>query len=90
MAGYIHATRFECLYHDPLFDSCSLSVLPDYQRKVIGKNLLNSGEETVKIMDISEIRVNSNVIHEETRQFYESCGYISLKKQIPFMKHVLL
>ena len=44
VAGFIHAEAYELLYKEPGFNILGLAVLPEYQHRGIGKQLLQAVE----------------------------------------------
>ncbi|MGP1530361.1 MAG: N-acetyltransferase family protein [Treponema sp.] len=86
VAGFIHAEPYELLYKEPGFNILGLAVLPEYQRRGIGKQLLQAVETEAAARNYRFIRLNSGEHRTEAHAFYEHCGYTCTKLQKRFIK----
>lgn len=88
LLGYVHAEADQSLYSDPGFNVLALAVLPNQQKKGIGKTLLQGLEEEAKRRGYTFIRLNSADYRTEAHAFYEHVGYSYDKLQKRFIKFI--
>ena len=86
VAGFIHAEAYQLLYNEPGFNILGLAVLPEYQHRGIGKQLLQAVETEAAARNYRFIRLNSGEHRMEAHTFYEHCGYTCTKLQKRFIK----
>ena len=86
VAGFIHAEPYELLYNEPGFNILGLAVLPEYQHRGIGKQLLQAVETEAAARNYRFIRLNSGEQRKKAHAFYEHCGYSCTKLQKRFIK----
>lgn len=86
VAGFIHAEAYQLLYNEPGFNILGLAVLPEYQHRGIGKQLLQAVETEAAARNYRFIRLNSGEHRMEAHAFYEHCGYTCTKLQKRFIK----
>ncbi len=86
VVGFIHAEAYELLYKEPGFNILGLAVLPEYQHRGIGKQLLQAVEAEAAARNYRFIRLNSGEHRKEAHAFYEHCGYNYTKLQKRFIK----
>ena len=86
VAGFIHAEAYELLYKEPGFNILGLAILPEYQHRGIGKQLLQAVEAEAAARNYRFIRLNSGEHCTEAHAFYEHCGYSCTKLQKRFIK----
>ena len=86
VAGFIHAEAYQLLYNKPGFNILGLAVLPEYQHRGIGKQLLQAVEAEAAARNYRFIRLNSGEHRMEAHTFYEHCGYTCTKLQKRFIK----
>lgn len=86
VVGFIHAEVYESLYAEVGLNILGLAVLPEFQGKGIGKQLIHQLEIQAKKNTIAFIRLNSGEQRMEAHQFYENSGYICNKLQKRFIK----
>ena len=86
VAGFIHAEAYQLLYNKPGFNILGLAVLPEYQHRGIGKQLLQAAEAEAAARNYRFIRLNSGEHRMEAHTFYEHCGYTCTKLQKRFIK----
>ena len=86
VVGFIHAEAYELLYKEPGFNILGLAVLPEYQHRGIGKQLLQAVEAEAAARNYRFIRLNSGEHRMEAHAFYEHCGYTCTKLQKRFIK----
>lgn len=86
VVGFMHAEVYESLYSYAGLNILGLAVLPEFQGKGIGKELMNHLELKAKDDSVTFIRLNSADYRVEAHKFYESIGYICDKTQKRFIK----
>jgi GNAT superfamily N-acetyltransferase len=86
--GWIHGFLYLLLVEDLQCFIGGLVVDPKFQRLGVGRGLLRSFEEWAAQQGGRAVRVNSNVIREDARVFYEREGYTLIKQQRAFFKAV--
>ena len=86
VVGFIHAEAYQLLYNEPGFNILGLAVLPEYQHRGIGKQLLQAVETEAAARNYRFIRLNSGEHRMEAHTFYEHCGYTCTKLQKRFIK----
>ena len=84
--GFVHAEVYESLYSYAGLNILGLAVLPEFQSKGIGKELMRHLELNAKNNSIAFIRLNSADYRVEAHKFYESVGYVCDKTQKRFIK----
>ena len=88
VVGFVHAEVYESLYSYAGLNIWGLAVLPEFQGKGIGKELMNHLELKAKDDSVTFIRLNSADYRVEAHKFYESIGYVCDKTQKRFMKRL--
>ena len=88
VVGFVHAEVYESLYSFAGLNILGLAVLPEFQGKGIGKELMNHLELKAKNDSVSFVRLNSADYRVEAHKFYESIGYVCDKTQKRFMKRL--
>jgi acetyltransferase, GNAT family len=88
VVGFVHAEVYESLYSYAGLNILGLAVLPEFQGKGIGKELMNHLELKAKDDSVSFVRLNSADYRVEAHQFYESIGYVCDKTQKRFIKRL--
>lgn len=58
----------------------------DYRGKGMGKNLVKRAEDWAKEMEQRSLRVRTNILREDAPLFYQSLGFVEIKKQRVFDK----
>ena len=86
VVGFVHAEVYESLYSYAGMNILGLAVLPEFQGKGIGKELMNHLELKAKDDSVTFIRLNSADYRVEAHKFYESIGYVCDKTQKRFIK----
>ena len=86
VGGFVHAEVYESLYSFAGLNILGLAVLPEFQGKGIGKELMRHLELNAKNNSIAFIRLNSADYRVEAHKFYESIGYVCDKTQKRFIK----
>ena len=86
VVGFVHAEVYESLYSYAGLNILGLAVLPEFQGKGIGKELMNHLELKAKDDFIPFIRLNSADYRVEAHKFYENIGYVCDKTQKRFIK----
>ena len=86
VVGFVHAEVYESLYSYAGLNILGLAVLPEFQSKGIGKELMRHLELNAKNNSIAFIRLNSADYRVEAHKFYESVGYVCDKTQKRFIK----
>ena len=88
VVGFVHAEVYESLYSYAGLNVLGLAVLPEFQGKGIGKELMHHLEVNAKNDSVSFVRLNSADYRVEAHKFYESIGYICDKTQKRFIKRL--
>ena len=88
VVGFVHAEVYESLYSYAGLNILGLAVLPEFQGKGIGKELMNHLELKAKDDSVSFVRLNSADYRVEAHKFYENIGYVCDKTQKRFMKRL--
>ena len=88
VVGLVHAEVYESLYSYAGLNILGLAVLPEFQGKGIGKELMNHLELKAKNDSVSFVRLNSADYRVEAHKFYESIGYVCDKTQKRFIKRL--
>ena len=86
VVGFVHAEVYESLYSYASLNILGLAVLPEFQGKGIGKELMHYLEVNAKNDSVSFVRLNSADYRVEAHKFYESIGYVCDKTQKRFIK----
>ena len=86
--GFVHAEVYESLYSYAGLNILGLAVLPEFQSKGIGKELMRHLELNAKNNSIAFIRLNSADYRVEAHKFYENIGYVCDKTQKRFIKRL--
>ena len=88
VVGFVHAEVYESLYSYAGLNILGLAVLPEFQGKGIGKELMRYLEVNAKNDSVSFVRLNSADYRVEAHKFYESIGYVCDKTQKRFIKRL--
>lgn len=88
VVGFVHAEVYESLYSYAGLNILGLAVLPEFQGKGIGKELMHHLEVNAKNDSVSFVRLNSADYRVEAHKFYEGIGYVCDKTQKRFMKRL--
>lgn len=88
VVGFVHAEVYESLYSYSGLNILGLAVLPEFQGKGIGKELMYYLEVNAKNDSVLFVRLNSADYRVEAHKFYESIGYVCDKTQKRFMKRL--
>ena len=88
VVGFVHAEVYESLYSYAGLNILGLAVLPEFQGKGIGKELMCHLELNAKDDSVTFVRLNSADYRVEAHKFYESIGYVCDKTQKRFMKRL--
>ena len=84
----MHAEVYESLYSYAGLNILGLAVLPEFQGKGIGKDLMHYLEVNAKNDSVLFVRLNSADYRVEAHKFYESIGYVCDKTQKRFIKRL--
>ena len=88
VVGFVHAEVYESLYSYAGLNILGLAVLPEFQGKGIGRELMHYLEVNAKNDSVSFVRLNSADYRVEAHKFYESIGYECDKTQKRFIKRL--
>ena len=88
VVGFVHAEVYESLYSYSGLNILGLAVLPEFQGKGIGKELMYYLEINAKNDSVLFVRLNSADYRVEAHKFYESIGYVCDKTQKRFIKRL--
>lgn len=88
LVGYIHAQVYQSLYSEAGLNILALAVLPHFQGRGIGKELIRELENKAKMRGYDFIRLNSASYRHEAHAFYQKMEYNSDKMQLRFLKEL--
>lgn len=88
VVGFVHAEVYESLYSYAGLNILGLAVLPEFQGKGIGRELMHHLELKAKDDSVTFVRLNSADYRVEAHKFYESIGYVCDKTQKRFTKRL--
>lgn len=88
VVGYVHVEKYNTLYYESMINILGLAVDVNYQRRGIGRALMEAAENWGKEQGISKARLNSGASRKSAHEFYRAIGYNSEKEQIRFMKNI--
>jgi acetyltransferase, GNAT family len=88
VVGFVHAEVYESLYSYAGLNILGLAVLPEFQGKGIGRELMHHLELKAKDDSVTFVRLNSADYRVEAHKFYESIGYVCDKIQKRFIKRL--
>jgi len=86
VAGYIHASDYDCLYFDSLKNILALVVGEEFRGKNIGRELVSAVEDWAKGDGSCGVRLISSIYRTDAHSFYKACGYSFRKDQKNFIK----
>ena len=76
VVDFVHAEVYESFYSYAGLNILGLAVLPEFQGKGFGKELMHYLEVNAKNDSIAFIRLNSADYRVEAHNFYENIGYV--------------
>ena len=88
VVSFIHALRYDTLHSEGGWDVVSLAVVPAWQGRGIGRQLLGALEERILADGGSYVRLNSRMERTDAHGFYEHLGYDCDKTQKRFIKRL--
>ena len=88
LAGYVHVEKYNILYCESMINILGLAVDEDYQRRGIGRALIQAVERWGREQGINKVRLNSGALRKEAHAFYRAIGFDSEKEQIRFIKEI--
>lgn len=86
VAGYIHACDYDVIYAPHMKNIMGIAVSEKFQRRGIGRALLEGIEKWAEETGACGIRLVSGAARTGAHAFYRSCGYHGEKQQINFKK----
>ena len=86
IVGFVQAQIYECVYSEKGLNILGLAVLPKYQGRGIGKELMTFLEDKAVKLGCKFIRLNSAEYRKYAHLFYEKIGYKCDKLQKRFIK----
>ena len=86
VVGYIHACDYDVIYAPHMKNIMGIAVSEEFQRRGIGRALLEGIEKWAKETGACGIRLVSGAARTGAHAFYRSCGYDGGKQQINFKK----
>ncbi len=87
--GWIHVGIRSSLESGDLAEITGLVVDESVRGSGIGKNLVLKAEEWVRNKGYNSIRVRTNIIREDTHNFYKKIGFEEKKRQTVFQKNLI-
>ena len=88
VCGFIHALRYDTLHSEGGWDVVSLAVVPSWQGRGVGRQLLEALEAEVRTRGGTYVRLNSRVERTDAHGFYEHVGYTCDKLQKRFIRRL--
>ncbi|OFK55199.1 hypothetical protein HMPREF2811_02410 [Globicatella sp. HMSC072A10] len=88
VVGFVQAERYQAVYFEDGLNILGLAVLPTYQGRGIGRQLMAAVETLAKNNQLSFIHLNSADYRHEAHAFYEAIDYRSNKLQKRFIKEI--
>ena len=85
-AGWLHASRVECIETDSFVMVAGLVVDTRYRRRGIGAALLRRADDWAIQQRCSLVRLWSSAKRTSTHRFYEHRGFTHIKTQLAFAK----
>lgn len=58
----------------------NVAVLPEFQKRGVGRRLLDHAEQIAQQLELHELRLYTNELFEGNVALYESCGYMVLDR----------
>ena len=86
IVGYVHANDYDLTYAPHMKNIMGIAVSGSWQRRGIGRALLNSIENWARQSNAKGIRLVSGSSRMEAHAFYRSCGYSGDKLQLNLKK----
>ena len=84
--GYIQLSDYENTYHRPLKNLITLAISPRHQRRGVGRQLLEAGEEWARADGACGVRLVTGQNRVDARKFYAANGYEVRKEQTNLIK----
>jgi GNAT superfamily N-acetyltransferase len=89
IVGWIHAAEQCLLEADPRCEILGLVVDASYRQLGVGRQLIAAAEAWARQRGLDEMSVRSNVLRAESHPFYERLGYLRVKTQHAYRKHLV-
>lgn len=86
--GWIHAAEQALLEIDPRCEILGLVVDQAHRQLGVGRQLIAAAEAWARRRGLDEMSVRSNVVRAESHPFYEALGYVRVKTQHAYRKHL--
>ena len=86
LAGWVSVVICPTLESDRCAEVSGLVVDEGTRGRGVGAALMARAEAWARERSLSEVRVRSNVVREETHRFYRNLGYAIVKSQFTFSK----
>ncbi|TDL69344.1 GNAT family N-acetyltransferase [Paenibacillus amylolyticus] len=86
IVGYIHGSRYELLFADPLINVLGFVVKEGYRNQGIGSKLMDYLEHWARGESYSGIKLLSHPSREQAHRLYQKRGYQFTKDQKNFIK----
>jgi GNAT superfamily N-acetyltransferase len=84
--GWMHISFIEPLESNPFVEIRGIVVRREFRGKGAGTKLIQKAEQWAKSKGCSRIRIRTNIVRIETREYYRRLGFISKKTQEVFEK----
>ena len=84
--GYIHASPYELMYHDPIMNILGFVVTEDKRGSGIGHMLITELEKLAKEIGATGLRLTSGDYRTGAHRFYEKHGYTTNKTSKKYTK----
>jgi GNAT superfamily N-acetyltransferase len=88
VVGWIHAVEHDILEVGSFCEILGLVVAADQRGEGIGRRLLEQVERWALARGLGEVSVRSNITRTESHPFYERLGFVRMKTQHAYRKHI--
>ena len=88
IVGFIHAEKYEPLYSQCMINILGIAVDNTFQRRGIGRKLIEALENWAQSCGITTIRLNSGILRTDAHVFYRKLGFNDEKEQKRFIKQL--
>jgi GNAT superfamily N-acetyltransferase len=88
VVGWIHAAEHDLLELGTTCEILGLVVAADQRGHGIGRHLVEQVEQWATERGITQVSVRSNSVRTESHPFYERMGYVRIKTQHAYRKHI--
>jgi N-acetylglutamate synthase-like GNAT family acetyltransferase len=87
--GWMHIALTEPLESNRFVEIRGIVVKKEFRGKGAGTKLIETAELWAKSNDCTRIRIRTNIVRTDTREYYRKRGFISKKTQEVFEKSII-